>query len=199
MTTYDTALTGNSLDAGREPPAPEELLARAGRGDEQAFELLYDEYSSPIYNYVLRLVHRESIAEELLQEVFLAAWKGARRFRGESKVKTWLFRIAHHTAVSWLRREREVFSSDGELPDRPVPDRSEAKAMHTWRTDQLRIALDRLTPEHRAVLELAFFHELPYAEIATILDCPVGTVKSRMSYARRYLSQFLREQGVEEP
>ncbi len=174
------------------------LLARIAQGDERAFAALYQRYHVPLYNYLLRLIHRGTVAEELLQDAFLAVWEGAAGFRGQAKVKTWLFRIAHHRAVSWLRRRREAFTYDGELPDHPVPPQTEARAMASWRVEQLRLALDKLTPDHRAVLELAFFHEMSYAEIAEVLDCPLGTVKSRMSYARRILTGHLKALGVTE-
>lgn len=174
-----------------------ELLILSTRGDATAFELLYQRHNRALYNYLLRLIHRPTVAEELLQEVFLAAWKAASQFRGEAKVKNWLFRIAHHRAVSWLRRNREELMSDDEIPDEPVTSQGERRVEDSWRIEQLHIALDRLSPTHRAVLELAFFHELNYAEIAEIMDCPVGTVKSRMSYARRNLSAHLKGLGVE--
>ena len=189
MTTQPLLADNFSTDA--------ELLALSSRGDADAFELLYQRHNKSLYNYLLRLIHRPTVAEDLLQEVFLAAWEAAAKFRGEAKVKNWLFRIAHHQAVSWLRRNREEFTPDGELPDVPVVPWVREHAEASWRIEQLHIALDRLSPTHRAVLDLAFFHEMNYAEIAKILDCPVGTVKSRMSYARHNLSAPLRGLGVE--
>ena len=174
-----------------------DLIDAIADHDERSFDVLYHRYSVPLYNYILRLIHRPHVAEEILQEVFLAVWEGAGRFKGRAKVKTWLFRIAHYQAVSWLRRKREVLTDDGELPDRPVPPRTESQVIASWQTDTVRTALDKLSPEHRAVLELAFFHEMSYAEIAEVLECPVGTVKSRMSYARRNLTGHLKAQGVE--
>lgn len=176
--------------------------------------MLYRYHGVPLYNYILRLVRDAAVAENLLQEVFVAAWRGAGRFGGRSAARTWLFRIAHHQAVSWLRRERGEVSLDGvgAPPDwapvdgapRPdAPDGSagfgaggsdvEATAWSAWRADRIREALDRLTPDHRAVVELVFFHDLPYAEVAEVLDCPVGTVKSRMSWARHHLRRALKD------
>jgi len=174
-----------------------DLIDAIADHDERSFDVLYHRYNVSLYNYILRLIHRPHVAEEILQEVFLAVWEGAGRFKGRAKVKTWLFRIAHYQAVSWLRRKREVLTDDGELPDRPVPPRTESQVIASWQTDTVRTALDKLSPEHRAVLELAFFHEMSYAEIAEVLECPVGTVKSRMSYARRNLTGHLKAQGVE--
>ncbi len=86
------------------------LLQAVAQGDENAIGELYQRYQAPLYNYLLRLMREPAGAEDLLQEIFIAVWQGAGRFRGEAKVKTWLFRIAHNQAVSWLRRLRPVES-----------------------------------------------------------------------------------------
>jgi RNA polymerase sigma-70 factor, ECF subfamily len=172
------------------PSTDTELLRQVAAGDEAAFTELYDLYAPPVYNYLLRLVNEPPVAEEILQEVFLAMWQGAHRFRAEAKVKTWLLRIAHHQAVSWLRRARATLSPDEELePDDLEP--IEEHLARNWQIDQVRAALARLSPTHRAVIELTFVQGLSYAEIAEVMNCPIGTVKSRMSYALRYLNDFL--------
>lgn len=171
-----------------------QLLKGTARRDEGAFEELYHRYSGPIYNYLLRLIHEEDVAEELLQEVFVAVWQGAGRFRGRAKVSTWLFRIAHHRAVDWLRKRRP--SSLEEAVRVPADDSPEEDAFGAWRTDQLQAALAQLSPEHRAVLELTFFQNLSYREVAQVTGCPVGTVKSRVSYAKRHLNGVLKRMGL---
>jgi RNA polymerase sigma-70 factor (ECF subfamily) len=175
----------------------QQLLQGTARRDEGAFENLYRRHSTSLYNYLLRLTHKEDVAEELLQEVFVAVWEGASRFRGQAKVSTWLFRIAHHRAVDWLRKQRPTLLEDDEhLPadDRLEP---ETEALEDWRADQVQIALSQLSPDHRAVLELIFFQELSYREVARVIDCPVGTVKSRVSYAKRHLNGVLKRMGIE--
>lgn len=199
------------------PPVDDrELVRRVARGDERAFGQLYHAHSLSLYNYVLRLVHDPAVAENLLQEVFVAVWQGASGFRGGAQARTWFFRIAHHQAVSWLRRERSEISLDeadfavergaergaDRVAERDTLDGAsgsvigssdvESAAWSAWRADQIRAVLDRLAPNHRAVIELVFFHELSYAEVAEVLDCPVGTVKSRMSWARRHLADALK-------
>jgi RNA polymerase sigma-70 factor (ECF subfamily) len=179
--------------AGRLEPSEEtdkQLLAATAQGDERAFTSFYERHSPAIFNYLQRLVHDQRQAEDLLQETFVAVWRGASAFKHQSKVKTWLFRIAHNKAVSWLRRHRP-FSIDEEpglLDDGPGP---EMLAAINLRNEALRSALDDLTPNHRAVIELVFVHELAYSEIAQVMDCPIGTVKSRMSYALRHLNRLL--------
>jgi RNA polymerase sigma-70 factor (ECF subfamily) len=171
-----------------------ELLQGTTRRDEKAFEALYGRYSAPVYNYLLRLIHEQDVAEELLQEVFVAVWERAGRFRGQAKVSTWLFRIAHHRAVDWLRKRRpSLLEEDARLPDGDSP---EAEAFDIWHIDQLQVALAQLSPDHRAVLELVFFQGLSYREVAQVVDCPVGTVKSRVSYAKRCLNGVLRRMGI---
>ena len=172
-----------------------ELLRQVAAGDEAAFAELYDRYAQPVYNYLLRLVNEPAVAEEILQEVFLAMWQSAHRFREEAKVKTWLLRIAHHQAVSWLRRARAAAWTDEEL-EAYDHDAIEEHLARRWQIDQVRAALARLTPNHRAVIELTFVQGLSYAEIAEVMNCPIGTVKSRMSYALRRLSALLRDEAI---
>ncbi len=172
--------------------ADHHLLRQVAAGDERAFDELYQTYHAIVFNFLRRLVNEPAVAEELLQEVFLAAWRGAGRFREQAKVKTWLLRIAHHQAVSWLRRNRRVSALE-EVTETADDALIEERFNQTWDADQIRAALDRLSPNHRAVIELTYVHELSYAEIADVMNCPVGTVKSRMSYALRHLSRELNE------
>lgn len=167
-----------------------ELLRQVAAGDEAAFAELYDLYAPPVYNYLLRLTNEPAVAEEILQEVFLVMWQSAHRFRAEAKVKTWLLRIAHHQAVTWLRRARAVPWSPDEL-DFGDDAHVEEHLAQRWQIDQVRAALMQLSPTHRAVIELTFVQGLSYAEIAEVMNCPLGTVKSRMSYALRHLAKLL--------
>jgi RNA polymerase sigma-70 factor (ECF subfamily) len=175
------------------PSSDIQLLRQVAAGDEVAFAELYDLYAPPVYNYLLRLVNEPAVAEEILQEVFLAMWQSAHRFREEAKVKTWLLRIAHHQAVSWLRRTRVTLSTNDEYEaddHEPI----EEHLARSWQTDQVRVALARLSSNHRAVIELTFVQGLSYTEIAEVMTCPVGTVKSRMSYALRHLNALLKNE-----
>ena len=165
------------------------LVAGKRNQGEDAFQELYRRYSGAILNYLLRLIHEYSDAEDLLQEVFMAVWQGAGTFQGRAKVKTWIYRIAHNQAVSWLRHHHPVTAVDDvhELSDGPEMD---DLVISHWQITKLQQSLDALSVKHREVLELAFAHEMPYAEIAEIVHCPVGTVKSRMSYALQALKRL---------
>jgi RNA polymerase sigma-70 factor (ECF subfamily) len=179
-----------------EPITDAHLLRRVADGDESAFNELYRLYSTSIYTYLLHILHESAEAEDLLQEVFVAAWKQAASFRGQAKVKTWLLQIAHNQAVSWLRKNScEQATLDG-LPEAATATTPLDQVAELWRAGQLRLALDQLSTKHRAVVELAFVHGLSHSEIAQIIDRPLGTVKSRMSYALRYLAEMLREKGL---
>jgi len=177
-----------SIDANEE--TDRRLLAAMAQGDERAFAELYQRYAPSVFNYLLRLIHDQHLAEDLLQDTFVAVWRGAGAFKRQSQIKTWLLRIAHNRAVSWLRRHRPQSLQDELVlaDEAPGP---EAISLISWRNETLLSALDKLSPNHRAVIELAFVHELAYADIAEIMECPLGTVKSRMNYALQHLQRLL--------
>ena len=142
--------------------ADHQLLRQVASGDEGAFDELYVLYGPIVYNFLLRLINEAPVAEELLQEVFLAAWQGADRFRAEATVKTWLLRIAHHQAVSWLRRHHQVSPLDDAVEVTADEDHIDERLARAWQADRVRAALSELSPKHRAVIELAFVHDLSY-------------------------------------
>jgi len=190
------------MNKATRPQTPDrDLLRKAAQGNDSAFGELYDRYNVPIYNYLLRLIHEQTASEDLLQEVFVAAWQGAGRFRGRSSVKTWLFRIAHNQAVSWLRRNTKEQPSPQtavELPESAPGDETtpEAQIIASWQEGQIIEALDQLSEKHRAVVELTFVYDFSQREIADIMNCPTGTVKSRMSYALQRLNGIMQKMGV---
>ena len=159
----------------------------------EAFRTLFDRYYALVYRFILRIVRRPELAEEAASDSFLEVWRGAGRFRGESRVSTWIYGIAHHKALNalrGLRGSRHVDLEDAEEKADPAQDPH--MAAEEWqRRGWVRKALARLTAEHRTVVELAFYHGLAYAEIARVVGCPENTVKSRMFYAKKKLGQSL--------
>lgn len=177
--------------------ADNQIVQLIKSGHEDAFPELYHRYSSQIYNYILRLVSNPGIAEELLQEVFVATWQGVNNFKHKSSIKTWLFRIAHYKTMSWMRdfyRSKEVDQDEieyvdaGRSPDNLIFD--------NWQVEKIQEALNCLSTNHRSVVELCYFQGLSYVEISEVIGCPVGTVKSRMSYALNNLNGILVNSGV---
>ncbi len=170
------------------------LIRQIAYGDEGAFSELYQRYQKPIFNYVLRLIHEPKEAEDLLQEIFLAVWRGAHRYREQAQVKTWLYRIAHYQAVSWLRKHRNV-SAFEDINESNTKGPEEISS-DIWQRDEVQKAINNLSAKHRAVLELTFIHGMAYREIAHIVGCPVGTVKSRMSYALKAMHWALKKVDI---
>lgn len=174
------------MDKTESPAIDILLLRRVADGDELAFGELYQRYHIPIFNYVLRMIREPKDTEDLLQEIFLAVWQGACRYREQAQVKTWLYRIAYYKTISWLRKYRFVTSFDD--MEGTGSDSSEQEVSDAWQSDDLRKAINLLSSKHRAVLELAFVQGMAYSEIAQVIGCPVGTVKSRMNYALKALN-----------
>jgi RNA polymerase sigma-70 factor (ECF subfamily) len=193
-----TTILQESIQLNLSASPDQQILAKVAQGDVIAFEQLYRQYSKPIYRYLVRLVLDENVAEDLIQDVYIAAWTGARNFRGQASVKTWLYQIAHHQAVTWLRRRKINEKYDDS--DRSGSAKSvEEKYFDTWMREQVLKAVDQLSVEHRSVIELVFYQGMSYQEAAMVMRCPVGTIKSRMSYARRYLDSILKSLKINDP
>lgn len=167
------------------------LLEKIRRGDRGAFEALYRAYHPRLTRFLLRLVRRPQLVEEALNDTLMVVWQRPDSFHGGSKLSTWIFAIAYRKAMKALGR----FDDPREDPDGferadegPGPEDNSAGVL---RRDLLARAMDELSPAHRAVVDLTYYHELDYNEIARILDCPVGTVKTRMFHARRQLRRIV--------
>jgi RNA polymerase sigma-70 factor (ECF subfamily) len=168
-------------------------------GYEDAFAELYHRFSSYIYSYIMRVISNQPVAEELLQEVFVAVWQGLDTFKRESSIKTWLFRIAHNKTMSWLRTQYRDQEADSEqfkedALQAPLPD---IQTSLNWRAEKVQEALGELSTNHRSVVELFYYQGLSYAEISEIMACPGGTVKSRMSHALVNLNGILIKYGLD--
>ncbi len=169
-----------------------QLVRRIGRGDRQALSELYARYQRVLFAYLLQLTPDYGLAEELLQDTLVAIWKSAQSFEGRSSVLTWLIGIARRQAHNTLRQRHVALTDLSEIESMPASDlEPEEVALADVAREELVAAFRRLAPVHREVLLLVFVQELSYQETATILDIPVGTVKSRLSNARRALRAIL--------
>ena len=162
-------------------------------GDRASFEELFRAYHRRVFGYIFRMLGDASRAEEITSDVLFEIWKGAERFGGRSRVSTWIFGIAHHKVVDELRRRRiettPVVPNDFADPN----ENPESGAVRENQRERLRATLGQLTPEHREVIELAFFQDRSVEEIAGIMRCPPSTVKTRMFYARKKLREILEQ------
>ena len=172
-------------------PRDGELLERIKARDMSAFERLYRIYQPRLGRFVTNLVHRPELVEEVLDDVMMAVWNSAGNFRGASRVSTWIFGIAYRQAMKARRRWDMPVEQEPDL-EQASPDDGPDELLHqSRRSDALRSAMDELTADHRAVLDLTYFHGMGYREISEIVGCPVDTVKTRMFHARRRLKRVL--------
>ena len=174
------------------------LLRRIAGRDQAALAALFGRHQTRVFRFVLRLVRSEASAEELTNEVFMEVWRNASRFEGRSTLSSWILGIAHNKAVSSLRKRREegldeefanTIADDGDDPEVVL-----AKAD---KGTLIRACLGRLTTDHREIIDLVYYQEMSVAEAAAILAIPENTVKTRMFYARKKLSELLKEAGVD--
>ncbi len=169
------------------------LLRRVAEGDREAFRRLYSHYHRRLHRFLMRLTRDRQLAEEVINDTMLVVWQHARDFRGDSRVSTWILGIGYRRALKSLERRRNssaqdvIVSTIGMTHSSLLDALSQGAETHNW----VDVALTHLSPEHRLVLELAYFLGLSCEEIAEVAECPVGTVKTRMFYGRERLRQVL--------
>ena len=168
-----------------------DLIRRMQAGDDDAVRDLYAQYGQRLYAYALRLTDDPATAEDVTQNTLVTAWRTAHTFRAEGRLIAWLLGIVHHTAMKAIRNRTNYLGDVAEetiREDQPSPEeQAQVKDERRW----VRQGMQSLSPEHRAVLELIFYQELTLNEVAQVLDVPLGTVKSRLSYARTHLRGVL--------
>lgn len=160
------------------------VLERIARGELGALDDLYERYKTMAYSIAYRITNDATLAEDVVQEAFLGAWRNAARYvEGRGSVKTWLLSIVHHRAIDAVRRRRATV----ELPDRDAAPPPALRLPDVWSevsaaldADEVRAALASLTDVQREAIELAYFGGLTQVEIAEQTGTPLGTVKSRM-------------------
>ncbi|MBA3947760.1 MAG: sigma-70 family RNA polymerase sigma factor [Herpetosiphonaceae bacterium] len=183
----------------------DQLIARVAAGDRSAFDALYERYASAVFGLALKVLREREAAEEAVQEVFWRVWKRAASFDRSRAFAPWLFGIAHNYCIDELRRRKvrpQVVYEDDEHPIlSEIPGDADigAEAVMAEQRGLVRAALDRLPPEQREALMLAYFSGLTQQEIATQLGNPLGTVKTRMRLGLQKLRTLLQgHQLVEE-
>jgi RNA polymerase sigma-70 factor, ECF subfamily len=174
------------------------LIGRIATGDRLAMQVLFARHHVRVYRFVLRLVRDESVAEDLISEVFLDVWRQAGRFEGRSQVSTWLLAIARFKALSALRRrpDEELDDETAEAIEDPSDD-PEVSLDKKDKSAAIRKCLEKLSAEHREIIDLVYYHEKSVEEVAQIVGIPENTVKTRMFYARKRLAELLKAAGIE--
>lgn len=173
------------------------LLARVAAGDRDAFQALYQLFYPRLFAFVLRVTRRVELVEEVIQETMLVVWRKAATFDGRSRPSTWVMGIAYRCALKALRRDSRQEVAPPSLAVAPAREETpESLVARRERAGLLGRALTQLSPEQRAVVELAFVHGCSYPEVASALGCPVNTVKTRMFHARRRLREILPQLGM---
>lgn len=181
-----------------------QLVARAQKGDSRAFDLLVLKYQHRIFGLISRYVHDADEVQDVAQEAFIKAFRALPRFRGDSAFYTWLYRIAINTAKNYLvSRSRRPPGSDVEIED--AEHYESGGALHEIETPETALfgaelkvvvenAISKLPEDLRTAVTLREFDGLSYEDIADVMDCPVGTVRSRIFRAREAIDTQVKEQ-----
>lgn len=168
------------------------LMGRVAAEQMDAFEALYRLYQPKLTRFLTGMTHRPALVEEILDDTMLVVWRRAHTYVPEAKVSTWIFGIAYRQALKALREAGH--GAPAELDDAPLPSQEPTPEVELHQRDlhaMLDQAMQALSAEQRAVIELTYYLGYACREIATIMDCPVDTVKTRMFYARRRLRELL--------
>lgn len=169
------------------------LIARIAAGDESAFAALYTAYEKRVYGFIRSKMNDSFAASDILHDTFMDVWRKAGNFEGRSKVSTWLMSIAFHKTVDHLRKKRGEFAGlDDEAYE--VADEAPGAAdilQNAQEAAHVKHCLDKLPAVQKIVLQMAFFDDLPYAEIGVAIGRPEGTVKTRVYHAKKAMKACL--------
>jgi RNA polymerase sigma-70 factor, ECF subfamily len=176
----------------------EMLLEGIATGVRTAMHTLYCRHNVRVYRFILRIVRDTAVAEDLVSQVFLDVWRTARQFEGRSQVSTWLLSIARFKALTAMRQRRhEDIDQDDVLEIADTADTPETSMDRADTSAILRACVAKLSPAHREIINLVYYHEKSVEEAGQIIGIPQSTVKTRMFYARKQLAELLRGAGVE--
>lgn len=188
-------MVGQGLAIGAETSddaQAQSLIRRMATGDRRAMDQFYGRFQENVYRFALSRLNDPAAASDVLNETMLKVWQEAERFRGEARVLTWVLGICFHKTMDQMRSR---YRHEGSELDPAMPDESEVEMSQVLSRmediGRVQEAVTRLSPVQRSVLHLAFYEDLPYAEIARVLECPEATVKTRVFHAKRALKSLL--------
>jgi RNA polymerase sigma-70 factor (ECF subfamily) len=176
----------------------EALVQLIASGDKKALQVLFARHNVRVFRFILRFLGDESAAEDLVSEVFFDVWRQADRFESRSQVSTWLMAIARNKALTVLRRRttEELDEEVAEFIEDPA-DNPEVTMQKTQRSAILQDCLGQLSPAHREIVDLVYYHEKSVDEVAEIIGVPQNTVKTRMFYARKRIAELMTAKGID--
>ncbi len=187
------AVPANAATTG-EYSSNEMLVTRIAAGDKLAMQVLFARHRASVYRWLLRFVGNETVAEDLLSDVFFDVWQQAGRFEGRAAVTTWLLSIARFKALSARRRRTHAELDETiEATVADSADNPEIALQKKSRSELVRAALMKLSADHREIIDLVYYHEKSVEDCALILGIPAATVKTRMFYARKKLAEQVQE------
>lgn len=174
-----------------------DVIRRVAAGDHAAFRALVERYQGPLYTFVLRMVRRPPVAEELVQDAFIRAFRAAPRYESTASVSTWLFHIVTRLAMNEAARAHHQHEVAGEAPDVPAEARGPLEELERRELSRaIELALAQLPPKQRAAVVLARFEDMPYRDIGKVLEISEGAVDGLLQRARKTLARVLRpDQG----
>jgi RNA polymerase sigma-70 factor, ECF subfamily len=176
----------------------EVLIGRIANGDRLAMQVLYARHHVRVFRFVIRIVRDESTAEDLISDVFLDVWRQAGRFQGRSSVSTWMLAMARFKALSALRRRPdEKFDEDSTAGIEDGSDDPHTSLEKKDKSALIKRCLAGLSAQHREIIDLVYYHDKSVEEVAAIVGIPENTVKTRVFYARKRLSELLKAEGIE--
>lgn len=175
-----------------------DLIARIAAKEQAAMHALFARHNVRVFRFLMGRMRNEAQAEEVANEVFLEVWRHAGRYEGRSAVSTWILAIAHNMAMSQLRKRKEA-ELDDEAAEQVADDSDnpELSAQKRSKAEVMREVIDRLSDDHREVIDLVYYHEKSVREVAEIAGIPEATVKTRMHYARKALGEMMKEAGID--
>ena len=184
--------------AAAQSTSDETLLRGIADGNRNAMHILYSRHNVRVYRFILRIVRDSTMAEDLVSQVFLDVWRTARQFEGRSQVSTWLLSIARFKALTALRQRRfEDIDQDDVREIAGEADTPEVSLERASTSEILRACVAKLSPAHREIINLVYYHEKSVEEVGEIIGIPQSTVKTRMFYARKQLADLLRCAGID--
>ena len=173
------------------------LIQSIAAGDKGAMRILFARHNVRVYRFVLRFIADKSAAEDLVSEVFLDVWRQAGRFQARAQVSTWLLAIARNKALAMLRRRStEELDEEQAAAIEDPGNNPEITMENQQKTEILLKCLTQLSPTHREVIDLVYYHEKSIDEVAKITGVPENTVKTRMFYARKRIAELMTHQGI---